>query len=180
MIKSTYEINARNAQLQLRIMRDEDSQRIFDIWSHPDNARYMDAPKDLEEVRETADWENGHIVTPKGTHCYFRVVTIKDSDEIVGTYRFNFKENKMHFGYNIAREYWNQGIATALLSFSIKLAKESGAESIVGYADKTNTASCHVLEKQLPFVCEEEDVESDGRVVTDRKYELYFAQEENE
>ncbi|MBP3630444.1 MAG: GNAT family N-acetyltransferase [Clostridia bacterium] len=172
MIKETYDINSKFDTLTLRIMRNEDSQRIFDIWSHPDNAKYMDAPKNIEEVRETADWELGHLLSKKGYHYYFRVVTLKNTDEIVGTICISIKDGQLESVYNIAKEHWNKGIASALLEFSIELAKEQNLNAIVGYSDKTNTASCHVLEKYLPFVCEEEYVESDGRAVIDRKYEL--------
>lgn len=161
-------------RLRLRYMTNDDAQAIFDIWSNPANARFMDAPKDLEDVRETADWENGCTLSKKGDPCHFRVVTLKSTNEIVGTCRFHFTDNgeNMGFGYNIAEKWWGNHFATELLTRLIQLAREQGAKKLIGGADKENTASWHILEKYMDFVGEEDYTESDGRVVVDRNYEL--------
>ena len=162
-------------RLVLRYMKNEDAQTIYDIWSNPKNARFMDAPKDLEDVRKTADWENGHILTPKAD-CHFRVVTLKSTGEVIGSCRFHFFDDgkQMGFGYNLSETVWGQGYASELLRALIKLAKENGVKKLNGGADKENVSSCHVLEKYMKFVGEEPCTESDGREVIDRNYELTF------
>ncbi|MBP3620113.1 MAG: GNAT family N-acetyltransferase [Clostridia bacterium] len=171
-------IETTRGRLLLRYFTEADTQTVYDIWSNPANARFMDAPESLEDVRELADWNNGAIQhsTNKDIMCHFRVVTLKETGEVIGTCRWHFKKEgkEMGFGYNLAEKVWGRGYATELLETIIALAKKCEVKKLIGGADKENVASWHILGKYMNFVGEENYTESDGRVVVDRNYELNF------
>lgn len=175
MIKEKYEIDSKIGKLVLRYMHNEDTNSIYEIWTHPANAKYMTAPKNLEEVRSTADWADGHNKY-KTMDCHFRVITIKNTGKIIGTYMFYTKKDgsEMEFVYNIKKEYWNNGIASALTHLTISIAKDLKVKKLVASADIDNIASWKALEKHLDFVSQSNYTKDDGTIGIDKNYELLF------
>ena len=96
-------IETARGRLVLRYFTEQDTQTVYDIWCNPANARFMDAPESLEDVRELADWENGSIrhSTNKDIMCHFRVVTLKETGEVIGTCRWHFKKMGKKWGLAI-------------------------------------------------------------------------------
>ena len=71
-------------------------------------------------------------------------------------------EQSREIGYRIMKEYWRQGFAKELVNGLINyLRQDSSIEFLTAEVDKNNIASIRILEKNMMFVKESYDVETE-------------------
>jgi ribosomal-protein-alanine N-acetyltransferase len=112
----------------LREKRDEDVADFFRYYSDPEVNKFIlcEMPRDLEEARkELHYWRN---VFYQNDGIYF-AITKKDTDQLIGSIgltTFNSYHNRIELSYDLAKEYWRQGICTK----AIKAVTQYGFEEL--------------------------------------------------
>lgn len=98
----------------LREKNDDDVINFFNYYCDPEVNRYIlcEIPQDLEEARrELYYWRN---VFYRGDGIYFAIAR-KDNDQLIGSIgltSFNKYHNRIEISYDLAKEYWRQGITS--------------------------------------------------------------------
>ncbi|HHY09560.1 MAG TPA: GNAT family N-acetyltransferase [Firmicutes bacterium] len=134
-------------RLVLRELRYEDG---------PDICAYFNA-----EVANFYDWWPATVAEGRGFVRYFKSgykeeqsirwgITVKPHDRVVGSSGFSDFDHfsRAELGYELAREYWGQGIMTEVLQVLIPFGFNSlKLHRIQATVVPGNTASIHLLEK---------------------------------
>ncbi len=76
------------------------------------------------------------------------VMTLKDTSEVIGMIELRIEEHRADLGYVLAREYWEQGLATEAAKLVIDWAiAQPGIFRVWAVCDVDNHGSARVLEK---------------------------------
>ncbi|MES2677138.1 MAG: GNAT family N-acetyltransferase [Pseudomonadota bacterium] len=128
----------------------EDAEDFLEYYSDPEVSKYIVSfiPKTVEEARsEIRYWIN---VFSYNDGLYFAIARKSDNKMIgsVGVSGVNRNHNRIEASYDLAKEYWGQGIMTQALKAVLKYAfEELKFNRIEAYAMPANIGSYKVLEK---------------------------------
>lgn len=128
----------------------EDAEAFLEYYSDPQVSKYIVSfiPKTVEEARsEIRYWIN---VFSYNDGLYFAIARKSDNKMIgsVGVSGVNRSHNRTEASYDLAKEYWGQGIMTKALKAVLKYAfTELKFNRIEAYAMPDNIGSQKVLEK---------------------------------
>ncbi len=134
----------------LREQTIEDAEAFLEYYSDPEVSKYIVSfiPKTVEEARsEIRYWIN---VFSYNDGLYFAIARKSDNKMIgsVGVSGVNRSHNRIEASYDLAKEYWGQGIMTKALKVVLKYAfSELKFNRIEAYAMPDNIGSQRVLEK---------------------------------
>ena len=130
-------------RLVLRDITVADAQSVYDIWSNPENDKYMNDPiGSLEEVLSIC------AEKPEDSD-YLKVITLKETNTLIGTCCFGETKagNEWGFGYSIHKDYWGKGYATEIVKAIIAYGIEQGVKAFASDCAEENVASAKVMEK---------------------------------
>lgn len=135
----------------LRKFQMSDAHDIFSNWlSDKDSAKY-NAWRVHPNVEVTKEYLSEWIDSYKKSNYYHWAIEDKNTDEVIGSITVsNVKKRKKYceIGYTIAKNLWNQGIATEVLIRVLDfLTCEEGFETICALHDIRNEASGKVMKK---------------------------------
>jgi len=134
-------------RLTIRNVVQEDAAAIYEIWSNPNNQKYMGDPvSSLDEVIEICKNKEENHQFKDGL---LRVAVLKESQEIIGTCCFGAWEepDRWGCGYSIKENCWHQGFATEILKGILDFARECNVKIFEASCAHENEASGHVLRK---------------------------------
>ncbi len=134
------------ARLLLRPFQAGDEQDVFTYASDPEFAFFaMDRPPmTLEDARA---FVSSAVRTPWRERVRFAITL---TDRVIGNVDLHpdWAENITEIGYAVARERWNQGIATEAARAAVEYAFDVMlVDKVFARADPRNAASLRVLEK---------------------------------
>ena len=120
---------------------------VGDSWANPFNARYNAMKDPHGSAKETTTWSE-----PTEWNNYYRVVFLKDSEEIIGTCRFgqyhgSTTDDCWDFGFNVVLKHWFKGYGVEILSKIVEVAKTHNVKTIRGGADIENYGSYRAMIK---------------------------------
>ncbi|WP_342552597.1 GNAT family N-acetyltransferase [Paenibacillus sp. FSL R7-0652] len=137
-------------RLYLRPMKEADSAGLFQVWSDPEVARFMnispfkDEKQAVEMIQMLAD-------LAKDQQAIRFSIIEKSSGAIMGSCGFNyldFEQARAEIGYDLAKAYWGKGYAaeavTAMLTHGFTTLELNRIEAKV---DPRNANSIKLLEK---------------------------------
>jgi len=128
----------------------DDAEAFLEYYSDPEVSKYVVSfiPQTLEEARkEISYWID---VFNYNDGLYFAIARKSDNKMIgsVGVSGVNRNHNRIEASYDLAKEYWGQGIMTKALSEVLKYVfKELKFNRIEAFAMPNNIGSHRVLEK---------------------------------
>lgn len=130
-------------RIVMRDMTEADAQTVYEIWSNPENDKYMGDP--VGSVEEVIEICRDLPESPS----YLKVVVHKNDDAIIGTCCFGEtdKQDEWGFGYSIHKAYWGKGFATEMVQIIINSGKNMGIRNFITDCAEENGASARVLEK---------------------------------
>ena len=134
----------------LREQTIDDAAAFLEYYSDPEVSKYIVSfiPQTIEEARsEIQYWIN---VSGYNDGVYFAIAKKSDNKMIgsVGVSGANRNHNRIEASYDLAKEYWGQGIMTLALRAVLKYAfEELKFNRIEAYAMPGNIGSQKVLEK---------------------------------
>lgn len=134
-------------RLDLRRLRIEDTDSVFEYASDPEVTRLMDWPmhqdrsESLEFIQRTSqEWDAGDQ--------YSWAITLPTSEELVGVVSCTRISHKVSFGYTLARKHWSHGYATEAAKVIVNwLSSNPAVFRVWAVCDIENTASANVLTK---------------------------------
>ncbi len=128
----------------LKDLTETDAQRVYEIWSNPENDKYMCDP--IGSVDEIVS-----ICGDKANDAdYLKVATLKDTGEIIGTCCFGPTSNapdEWGFGYSIHKDFWHKGFATEIVKAIMDYGYSLGIKDYISDCAEENEASARVMEK---------------------------------
>ena len=143
-------------RLIIRPTREADCPACIDLWTAPEEGKYMlDPPRD-KASEEYLSWGKD---VEKEEAWYPMVVFHKESGDFLGTCSVMKMEDdkRWDFGYSIKKKYWRQGYGTEMLTKLIEAGKAEGATSFSANIAKENAAS-NALVKKIGFRVVKDDV----------------------
>ncbi|MFZ2537949.1 MAG: GNAT family N-acetyltransferase [Oscillospiraceae bacterium] len=138
----------------LKLLSINDAKDIFNNWtSDPEVAKFMiwDLHKSVDDTIEWLKIEENNIMSDKN---YTWAFVLKETGILFGSGGINYrdKEGTFELGYNIMKEYWNQGLTTeagrAILEFA---QNQLGEKKFFCRHAKENIGSMKVMTK-LGFI----------------------------
>lgn len=146
-------------KLILRKLKHTDANDLYTYYSNPHVTRYLNwnGPGSVEAAAETIQsWNNQFeeknfirwAVTSKGEDKLIGTVMIitKDRSKVYGLFHHKIADVTV-IGYELAEEYWNQGIMSEALSEVIRfIFTNFSTPRIQAYVEPENGASKHILE----------------------------------
>ena len=136
-------------RLVLRELKPADAEDVFVFRSDPEGQKHNSEP--MKQVSESLGLIDGLRVGYAARRQLYWAVTLKDQNKALGLFGFNYWERGHHraeIGYDLARAYWGQGIATealkAILQFGFERMELHRIETVT-IAD--NFASVRLLER---------------------------------
>lgn len=134
----------------LREQTVEDAEDFLEYYSDPKVSQYIVSfiPQTIEEAKsELLYWIN---VFKHNDGIYFAIARKSDDKMIgsVGVSGINHNHNRIEASYDLAKEYWGQGVMTKALKAVLKYAfDEFKFNRIEAFAMPDNVGSFRVLEK---------------------------------
>jgi RimJ/RimL family protein N-acetyltransferase len=136
-------------RLMLRIMREEDTEPMFDIFSDPVAMRYFGVIFDRDRMNR---WVQSNLEHHKEHGFSLYTVILKENGEIIGDCGLETDEiegeSVVGIGFDFRRKYWHKGYATeaarAVLEYGFT---QFGFEKISGWIDPENAPSQRVAER---------------------------------
>lgn len=142
------EINLGN--YTLREKRDSDVEDFFNYYTDPEVNKFIlcEMPRNLEDARrELYYWRN---VFYQNDGIYFAIAK-KDGDQLIGSIgltTFNAYHNRIELSYDLAKEYWRQGITFAAIQEVVKYGfEELRVNRIEAFTSTHNLPSKNLLLK---------------------------------
>jgi len=131
-------------RLTIRSWNKSDKEFTLSIWGDEENGKYMSDPS-----RENMDEEYLKCVdemedNPDG---YYLIADSKEDGSPVGTCCIFPEDGNFDIGYCIAKDHWNEGLATEMIDAIIHWIKAEGGKSITGEVADINLASVALLHK---------------------------------
>ena len=139
-------------RLLLRPFQSSDLDRLYDIQSRPEVARYLYwEPRTLDQVREVLDQRmSQHTLREQGDALTLAVVR-QGSDVLLGEVTLSWlsqEHRQGEIGYLFHPDACGHGIATEAAEAMLRLGfEELGLHRIVGRLDGRNVASARLLER---------------------------------
>ncbi|PYE48313.1 GNAT family N-acetyltransferase [Paenibacillus barcinonensis] len=137
-------------RLDLRQMKETDAADLFQVWSDPEVARFMNISpftaeqQAVEMIRMLAD------LAQKKQAIRFSIME-KESGTIMGSCGYNyfdFEQARAEIGYDLARAYWGKGYAAEAVSALLDRGFNSlGLNRLEAKVDPRNVNSIRLLEK---------------------------------
>lgn len=143
-------------RLVLRAFQEHDAEDMFRIYSDKEAMRFWGSPPmtAIDEARQKIDRILDDFRAHQGIRWAF---SLKGQQRMIGSggfWRLMKQHKRAEIGYELAPEYWGQGLVpeafTAILTFGFE---QLGLHSVEAQIDPANHASRRVLEK-LGFVQE--------------------------
>ncbi len=106
----------------LREKRDGDAENFFRYYTDPEVNKFImcEMPRDVEEARrELHYWRN---IFYRNDGIYFAIAR-KYDDQLIGSIglsTYNSYHSRIELSYDLAKEYWRQGICNAAIQAIIK------------------------------------------------------------
>ncbi|MDX2082789.1 MAG: GNAT family protein [Rickettsiales bacterium] len=135
----------------LREKRSEDAADFFRYYTDPEVNKFIlcEMPRDLEEARREINyWRN---VFYQNDGIYFAIAR-KDNDQLIGSIgltSLNSYHNRIELSYDLAKEYWRQGICSS----AIKAVVKYGFEELKVNRIEAFTALKNIPSKNLLLKC---------------------------
>ena len=133
----------------LRYITQEDFEEILEMYGEPDTFKYI-APA----LNKTREWYINFLQTRidqvTNGSGYHWVARSKENNEFMGLMNLNpiAGTDKVQVGFQLRREYWNQGYASELTKRVLEFGfDDTGLRVIYGVFDKENTASLKIFQK---------------------------------
>ncbi len=134
----------------LREKTNEDVADFFQYYTDPEVNLYIlsDMPRNLDEARQELQyWRN---VFYRNDGIYFAIAT-KDTNRLIGSIgltNYNSYHNRIELSYDLAKEYWRQGITLAAIAAVTEYGfKELRVNRIEAFTATQNLASKNLLLK---------------------------------
>lgn len=134
----------------LREKRESDVENFFNYYTDPEVNKFIlcDMPRNLEEARRELNyWRN---VFYQNDGIYFAIAR-KDNDQLIGSIgltTFNSYHNRIELSYDLAKEYWRQGITRSAINAVIKYGfEELRVNRIEAFTSTQNLPSKNLLLK---------------------------------
>jgi ribosomal-protein-alanine N-acetyltransferase len=121
---------------------------LFDAYTHdPDVTRYV-MWRPHTNVDQTLEFLRGCIAAWEGETRFPYVITLKDTEDLIGMVDFHIKSSTVGIGYVIGKAYWGRGIATEAVRVIVEWAlNQPSIDRVCASCDIENVASARVLEK---------------------------------
>ncbi|MBH1942576.1 GNAT family N-acetyltransferase [Mobilitalea sibirica] len=138
-------------RLLLRRFLQSDAKSMFHNWTNDEDVcKYMRWPKH-KNINETRDIIAGWINSYNKLSFYLWAITLKESDELVGSivlFVVNENDHSGDVGYCLGKRYWGKGIATEALKAVLNYAFfKINFNRIETYHSINNPASGKVMQK---------------------------------
>lgn len=160
-------------RLNLRPIRENDAQAIFDCWMQDqDVSRYMcwKASDDIGDAKRFVEYERNQLENEQWNRW---IVEDKCGNSIMGTCLifYNPDESSWDISYNLGKKYWGFGYTTEAMKAVLQYAKTvlTVRECIAVHAAE-NPASGKVLqnlgfmyERDVPYECSGGDIQTTGK-----------------
>ncbi len=134
----------------LREKTENDVEDFFLYYTDPEVNKFIlcDIPRDLEEARrELYYWRNVFYLNDG---IYFAIAR-KDTNQLIGSIgltTFNSYHNRIELSYDLAKEYWRQGITLAAIKEVVKYGFEKlRVNRIEAFTSTENIPSKNLLIK---------------------------------
>ena len=136
-------------RLTLRLMKPEDAEALFDIFSDPVAMRYFGVIFDRPRMDK---WVQDNLEHQRKYGFSLLSVVLKESGEIIGDCGLETdtidEREIVGIGFDFRRSHWGQGYATeAALAVLEHGFSEYGFEEIYGWIDPENKPSQRVAER---------------------------------
>ena len=137
-------------RLLLRAFTPDDAEALFRIYSDPQVMRYWGSPplRTIDEAQRKIQGIAEDFQAREGIRWAF---TLKGDDRLIGSgghWRLLKQHQRSEIGYELAPEYWGQGLVPeafrAILRFGFE---RMGLHSVEAQIDPANQGSRRVLEK---------------------------------
>ena len=147
--------NINTARLDLREIKDEDTESIYKLLSNPEVIKHdsFELFTTIEQAEEVLEWFKNEY---KQQRSIFWGIHLKEKAELIGFCKCKVEISNVRagFGYSLRRDYWNTGIMTetvgSIVDFTFNTINVNRIEASVA---TQNYASLKVLEK-LGFIKE--------------------------
>ena len=99
---------------------ESDAIDLFKNYTHDSEVtRYLTwvPHKNIDETKKWIDFCIQNATTPK---CINRVIVDKGTSQAIGMFDFQIQEFETHFGYVLARKYWNKGLMTEAMDQAVQ------------------------------------------------------------
>lgn len=138
----------RTKNLYLSVLRPKDAEALFNIWSDPIVTKFMniDSFKEVLQAKEMISFFETSLLENKAVRY-----GIFYNDICIGSCGYNYfywETGETEIGYELAKEFWNRGFGSEIVTIlcqnaftSLKLTK------VNANVEKNNTASQKLLEK---------------------------------
>ncbi|MDD4297702.1 MAG: GNAT family protein [Ruminiclostridium sp.] len=142
-------------RLNLREIKQEDSESIYKILSNPEVIKFdtFDLFTNIKQAEGLIKWFNEQF---KQKRAIFWGISLKNVPEIIGFCKCEIEIPKVRadLGYDLSYEYWNMGIMTETLDAVIEFVFQTlDVNRIEATVSTKNNSSIRVLEK-LGFIKE--------------------------
>lgn len=137
--------NIISKRLVLNSITIDDAVDVWNIWSRPENEKYMsDPPESLEYVKSICKNEVNN-----NRNGYLMLARLKNTGQIIGTCCFGptNRTDQWGFGYSIKKNYWNKGFASEIVEAIIEFGYNEGIRDFISECAIENMGSARVLEK---------------------------------
>ena len=135
-------------RLLLSRLKYEDAEEIFYSYaSKPEATRYLAFPTH-QSVQDARNFLSYSVdAWDKGIELVYGI-RLRGNNKFIGSIGVINENGKVHFGYCLSPNYWNQGLATESCRAVIGLLKmQSDIHRIWTFIDAENVASGRVIEK---------------------------------
>jgi len=136
-------------RLVLRELIPADAEDVFVFRSDPEGQKYNSEP--MKQVSEALGLIDGLRVGYAARRQLYWAVTLQGHNRVVGLFSFNYWERGHHraeIGYDLARAYWRQGIASEGVGAIVRFGFEQmDLHRIETATIADNVASVRLLEK---------------------------------
>jgi len=130
--------------LRMEIVQPKHLSQIFEIWTDPENGRYMRDSTwgSVDELK---------VILEQDDEYYSFVACLHGQNRVVATCNIqrdeSFTDGTWTIGYNVRKDCWRRGFASEMVMALIDFARTLGATSIETGAATVNVPSCKLLEK---------------------------------
>ena len=136
-------------RLVLRLMREDDAESLYDIFSDPAAMQYFGVVFDRARMEQ---WVRSNIEHQQKHGFSLLSVVLRESGEVIGDCGLETDEIDgelmVGLGFDFKRSYWGCGYATEAACAVLKYGfSQLGLERIRGWIDPDNVPSQHVAER---------------------------------
>ena len=130
--------------LRIETVQEKHLSQIFEIWTDPENGRYMN----------DSNWESADelkVILEQDDEYYSFAAFLHGEGDVVATCNIqrdeSFADGHWHIGYNVRKDCWRKGFGSEMVMALVDFARTLGAVAIETSAATENVPSCKLLEK---------------------------------